>query len=94
MYRQFSSLDLYVLASFLFYAGPKLLGGAAFDHMLAAFQKAVKSKITVSLRDPVVAAQATNWHKLPEALGPLAAFASHKLQEPSNISLLTSIGRA
>lgn len=62
----------YALASALFYAGPTLLGKAAFEKLLAAFQHAVKAKTPAALKKLVEAARATNWRKMPEAIGPLA----------------------
>ena len=62
----------YALASVLFYAGPTLLGKAAFEKLLGAFQRAVKAKTPAATRDLVDAARATDWRKMPEAIGPLA----------------------
>jgi Protein of unknown function (DUF3800) len=66
----------YALASLLFVVGPKLLGARAFDGLLAAFQRAIKEKTQESLTNLVSAARKTKWRKLPEALGPLAAYAA------------------
>lgn len=66
----------YSLASLLYYAGPALLGKAAFDRLLAAFQLAAKEKTSEALNGLVSAARKTKWRKLPEALGPLAIYAA------------------
>lgn len=66
----------YALASVLYYAGPALLGQKAFDALLSAFQLAVKEKTPEALADLVISARKTNWHKLPEAIGPLAYYAA------------------
>lgn len=65
----------YSLASLLYAMGPTLLGGEAFDRLLAAFQRAVKEKTPECLLDLVDAARKTRWKELPEALGPLAQYA-------------------
>lgn len=65
----------YSLASLLYTVGPTLLGGEAFEGLLAAFQRAVKEKTPESLRELVNAARRTRWQQLPEALGPLAQYA-------------------
>lgn len=62
----------YSLASLLYTVGPTLLGKAAFDNLLMAFQRAVKGKTSQALDALVRAAQTLNWRELPEALGPLA----------------------
>lgn len=62
----------YSLASLLYTVGPTLLGEAAFDDLLVAFQMAVKEKTLRSLDALVNAARKLNWRELPEALGPLA----------------------
>ncbi len=66
----------YALASLLSIAGPTLLGKAAFDRLLASFQRAVKEKTPDALNALVSAARATKWRELPEALGPLAQYAA------------------
>ncbi len=66
----------YSLASLLYFIGPALLGKAAFDRLLAAFQRAVKEKTPEALNDLVSAVRQTKWRELPEALGPLAAYAA------------------
>jgi len=66
----------FALASLLTIAGPTLLGEAAFDNLLASFQNAVKEKTVDALNALVSAAKATNWQAFPEALGPLAKYAS------------------
>jgi hypothetical protein len=62
----------YALASLLYTVGPTLLGEAAFDDLLVAFQRAVKEKTSQALDALVKAARKLNWRELPEALGPLA----------------------
>lgn len=62
----------YSLASLLYTVGPTLLGEAAFNDLLVAFQMAVKKKTLRSLDALVNAARKLNWRELPEALGPLA----------------------
>jgi len=66
----------YALASLLSIVGPTLLGQAAFEKLLAAFQNAVKEKTADALKALVSAARATKWRELPEALGPLAQYAA------------------
>jgi Protein of unknown function (DUF3800) len=66
----------YSLASLLYSVGPGLFGEAAFDDLVAAFQKAMKEKSPESFADLVGAARKTDWQQLPEALGPLAEFAA------------------
>lgn len=66
----------YAMASLLTMAGPTLLGQAAFDTMLAAFQRAAKEKTPDALRALVTATRATRWREFPEALGPLAQYAA------------------
>lgn len=66
----------YSLASLLYTAGPTLFGREPFDSLQAAFQRAMKEKSQDSLTDLVNAARRTNWRRLPEALGPLAHYAS------------------
>jgi hypothetical protein len=62
----------YALASLLYCVGPTLLGKAAFDSLLKAFQIAVKEK-TLQAQDVLVkVARKLKWRELPEALGPLA----------------------
>jgi hypothetical protein len=53
-----------------------VLGQTAFDGLLASFQDAVRKKTPDSLKALVLAARATRWRKLPEALGPLAQYAA------------------
>ncbi len=62
----------YSLASLLYTIGPTLLGKAAFDGLLAAFQRAVKEKTSEALGALVTAARKLKWQELPEAFGPLA----------------------
>ncbi|WP_240454121.1 DUF3800 domain-containing protein [Halomonas sp. NO4] len=62
----------YALASLLYTVGPTLLGKAAFDDLLATFQRAVKEKTPQALEALVKAARKLNWREMPEALGPLA----------------------
>lgn len=71
----------YALASLLYFAGPSLLGKAAFDCLLIAFQRAVKEKTPQSLNALIMAARNLNWRELPEALGPLALGAPECLSE-------------
>jgi len=66
----------YSLASLLSIVGPTILGKAPFDRLLASFQRAIKEKTPEALRDLISAARATNWHQLPEAMGPLAQYAA------------------
>jgi hypothetical protein len=66
----------YAMASLLAVAGASLLGQAAFDNLLKAFQIAVKEKTSAAIAALVVAAQETSWQNIPEALGPLAQFAA------------------
>jgi len=66
----------YAMASLLSVVGPTILGQPAFDCLLASFQRAVKEKTPAALNALVTAARATKWHEFPEALGPLAKFAS------------------
>ncbi len=66
----------YAMASLLTMAGPALLGQAALDNMLAAFQRAVKDKTPEALKALVAAARAARWREFPEALGPLAQYAA------------------
>ncbi len=61
----------YALASLLHTVGPALLGKAAFDDLLTAFQSAVKEKTPQALEALVNAARTLIWHELPEALGPI-----------------------
>ena len=76
----------YALASLLYMIGPSLLGQAAFDYLLAAFQRAVKEKTPRALDALVNAARKLNWRGLPEALGPLA------LGSPECLSAITTPG--
>ncbi len=62
----------YSLASLLYTVGPTLLGKAAFNDLLTAFQRAVKEKTPRALDVLVNSARRLSWHELPEALGPLA----------------------
>ena len=66
----------YAMASLLSVAGPTLLGPAAFDGLLASFQHAVKEKTPEALKAVVTAARAAKWREFPEALGPMAQYAS------------------
>ncbi|MBF0324238.1 MAG: DUF3800 domain-containing protein [Alphaproteobacteria bacterium] len=66
----------YAMASLLSVVGPTLLGQPAYDELLSSFQFAVKEKTPEALNALVTAARATKWHKLPEALGPLAQYAA------------------
>jgi hypothetical protein len=69
------------MGSLLAIAGPSLLGAAAFDELLAAFQRAMKEKSRDSLRDLVEAARRTRWREFPQAVGPLAQYAAHECLE-------------
>ncbi|WP_235924369.1 hypothetical protein [Brucella anthropi] len=71
----------YSMASLLAMAGPTLLGPAAFDAMLAAFQHAAKEKTPEALKALVTATRATRWREFPEALGPLAQYAAPECLE-------------
>lgn len=62
----------YALASLLFFVGPTLFGEEAFAALLATFQQAVKVKTPEAFEALVNAARATDWRKIPEAIGPLA----------------------
>lgn len=62
----------YALASLLYSVGPTLLGKEGFDELLAAFQRAIKSKTPQALEALVKAVRELDWQQLPEALGPLA----------------------
>ncbi len=62
----------YSLASLLYRVGPTLLGKAAFERLMTAFQRAINTKSREAINDLVVSAQSANWQALPEALGPLA----------------------
>lgn len=64
----------YSLASLLYFVGPTLLGKDAFEALQSAFQLAMREKTPQTLHDLVVAARKTNWHKMLEALGPLAGY--------------------
>ena len=75
------------MASLLSVAGPTLLGQAAFEALLVAFQRAAKEKTPEALNALVVAARATKWRELPEALGPLAEYAA-----PECLSAIASPG--
>jgi hypothetical protein len=66
----------FAMASMLSAVGPALIGKAAFEDLLAAFQAAVKEKTPQRLKLLVAAARATNWRELPEVLGPLAQYAA------------------
>ncbi|MBP0634875.1 DUF3800 domain-containing protein [Cupriavidus sp. AcVe19-6a] len=59
------------MASMLYFAGHELLGQIEFAALLAAFQRAMKSKTAEAMRDLVSAARRTRWDRIPEALGPL-----------------------
>lgn len=76
----------YALASLLYVVGPTLLGKAAFDDLLVAFQRAVKEKTPLALDALVNAARKVNWRELPEALGPLA------LSSPECLSAIATPG--
>lgn len=69
------------MGSLLYRAGPTLLGPAAYEAMIAAFQRAVKEKSPESLQALVSACRSTNWRKLPEAIGPLAQYAAPECLE-------------
>jgi len=71
----------YGMASLLYTVGPTLLGKAAFDGLMAAFQRAVKEKTPQTLSDLVVAARKTKWEELPEVLGPLAEYSASECLE-------------
>jgi hypothetical protein len=62
----------YAMGSMLTLLGPTMLGAEPFEAMLAAFQRAMKEKTRESLSALVAATRRTNWHALPEAIGPLA----------------------
>lgn len=66
----------YAMASLLTMAAPTLLGQAAFDNLLVAFQHAAKEKTPEALKALVAAARATRWQEFPEGLGPLAQYAA------------------
>jgi hypothetical protein len=66
----------FAMASLLAMAGSTILGKAALDHMLSAFQHAMKDKTPEALGTLVAAARATRWRELPEALGPLSQYAA------------------
>jgi Protein of unknown function (DUF3800) len=66
----------FAMASVLTTSGPTLLGHAAFDNMLAAFQHAVKEKTPEALEALVASARATRWRGFPEGIGPLAQYAA------------------
>lgn len=66
----------YAMASLLTMAGPTLLGQAAFDNLLVAFQRATKEKSPEALNALVAAARTTRWQEFPEGLGPLAKYAA------------------
>lgn len=66
----------FAMASLLTMSGPIVLGQAAFDNMLAAFQHAVKDKTPEALRALVAAVRAMRWREFPEGLGPLAQYAA------------------
>jgi hypothetical protein len=66
----------YAMASMFSVVGPTLLGVSAFNGLLASFQQAVRAKTSDALMALVTAAQATEWRKLPEVLGPLAQYAA------------------
>lgn len=66
----------YAMASMLHMAGPALLGKQQFEALMNSFQKAMKEKTVASLERLVASARATNWEKIPEAIGPLAKFAA------------------
>jgi hypothetical protein len=66
----------YAMASLLTMAGPALLGQAALDKMLVAFQHAVRHKTPEALKALVTSTRATRWREFPEALGPLALYAA------------------
>lgn len=70
----------YALASLLYTVGPIMLGEAAFNDLLATFQRAVKEKTPQALDALVNAARKLNWRELPEALGPLAQGSSECLK--------------
>lgn len=76
----------YALASLLYTVGPTLLGQAAFERLLFAFQRAVKDKTPEALHALVMAARTLNWRELPEALGPLA------LASPECLSAIATPG--
>lgn len=66
----------YALASLIAKAGPTLLGKAALDDMLAAFQGAVKEKSPEAFGALVAAARRTKWRALREELAPLTRHAA------------------
>lgn len=77
----------YAMASLLSLTGPSLLGPAAYEELLASFQHAVKDKTSEALEALVMAARATNWRVIPEALGPLAHYA-----DPECLSAIANPG--
>lgn len=62
----------YGLASLLYTVGPTLLGKAAFEDLIAAFQQAIKEKSPLALEVLVRSVRRLDWRQLPEALGPIA----------------------
>lgn len=61
----------YALASVLYYAGARLLGEGAMEHLERTFQSAMKLKSPAALSDLVAAARQTDWRKLADATYPL-----------------------
>jgi len=66
----------YAMASMLHMAGPTQLGKSQFARLMESFQLGIKEKTNDVLNDLVVAARATNWEQIPEAIGPLAQYAA------------------
>lgn len=68
----------YAMASMLHMAGPTLLGKRQFKKLMETFQRAMKEKTVPAMNELVVAARATNWTQIPEAIGPLAQYAARE----------------
>lgn len=66
----------YSMASLLYTIGPTLFGKIAFDHLLGAFQRAVREKSTQTLGELIKASRDLRWQEMPEAFGPLAYYAA------------------
>ncbi len=77
----------YSLASLLYRTGPTLLGNSNFDALMAAFQRAIKDKTQEAISDLVLTVRRVRWKEFPEALGPLAAYAS-----PECLAAITTPG--
>jgi hypothetical protein len=79
----------YALASLLYRVGPTLLGGAGFEALMTSFQRAVKEKTQEATAALVTTVRSVRWHKLPEALGPLAYESSECLAAIANPGVTT-----